>query len=174
VDMQEIEGQDALAFGHEDPGPFGITFTCSVEVPEPFTGMPLLVQVYSYDRAAMDFYTGWRDKEGSGLDKKYPYSVGTYADDSPFQGLPGKFCQAHVSDSADMWFMFKPPGEDSIPVPLIKVHWWWGGSAYNPYCPGAFWPDEPDNAFCGHYAPEETTDYPEWDINGEDIPWKDR
>jgi len=168
VKIDDGLGYLALQFG-DDVTP-GIAFTCTISIPEGFSGSTEFVQIYHYDRARCDYIWGWEHKEGSGLDGAYPYGTGGYADDTPHQELIRAWSVLEVDDSAEIWYMFKPTG--GIPVPLRKVAWWWKGTATNEGFP--FFNDWEllSSGSSQNPGSQDTTDHPEWDQNADDIGWQ--
>lgn len=63
------------------------------------------------------------------LDNVYPYTNAATAFDAPGEDLFTNSLEGVTDDRFTMWLMYKPPGANSIEVPLQSVNWNWNGHA---------------------------------------------
>ncbi len=165
-----------LRFGTQEDS--GITFNCHVDPPAGFQGTCCFVQIYNeWKRRNVSGF--WSRMTGVGLDTRFPYGPSWFplqfdpnpiARDSPDIQLLSQWDNVEVQDTATMWLMFKPEGNDSIWVPLRKVWWFWRASATND---GGAWGIDQGSA-SNSDDPEslDTTEYPEWTENISKHDWE--
>jgi hypothetical protein len=97
------------------------------------------------------------------LDTAYDYP-GVSFTDSPYWRLANDE-SATVSESFRTWLTYRPPGDDSIYVPLKLTEWSWGGTAsILPPQLGQGYAQNGKNTD-PHPKITESYDYPEWDNN---------
>jgi len=170
----------ALRFGTpEQGGEPGIEFHGTVTMPNGFSGETCYCQLYNQNhRLRLEQpLSPWQEAVGEGLDNDFPYKRLHWSvaidptpetDDTPALELTDGADLGEVSDSATMWLMFKPEGDDSIWVPLRRVDWWWQGRALK-QADGTWELDWGANSI----EPEDadTTSYPTWTYNIEMIEW---
>ena len=88
-------------------------------------------------------------RSGSGLDGRYPYSINdpnaVTTNDNPSLGLTSSYQKVSVSDSFNMWLMFKPSISGSIWVPLGQVNWNWAAGATRTGSPNTWTVDAGSN-----------------------------
>jgi hypothetical protein len=144
----------------------GIKFTrANLSIPMGFSGDTYWVQVANVTRTRRrndgtdDIFTG------SGLDNRFSYSVNdpnaTQTNDSPGLALTSDYTNASVTDSYQMWLMFKPSSTGSIYVPLRKVDWSWSGTATRS---GSQW-TLTNSSNTQNPASADSTTHPTWTTN---------
>ena len=113
-----------------------------VEFQHPFVhniewqGSTYFVQVYTED----DQWTGAGltpnyTANNTGLDEYFHYPSGKndntgmdYTNDAPGRPIDQHYSSLSVNDSPTMWTMYTPAVKGSIPIPLAKAQWIWGGT----------------------------------------------
>jgi hypothetical protein len=72
----------------------------------------------------------WERIAGTGLDTQVMLSNTLLFEDIPGLPLPATgYDQASASHDFQLWLLWKPPGSQSIYIPLILVTWGWRGEA---------------------------------------------
>jgi hypothetical protein len=172
IGINEGGGQFFLALRFGDANSGGITFRCTVAVPEGFAGTSCFVQKYNeYHRLRLALGHQWQRRNGVGLDHEFPYHYSLWPTnlnqdpveyDTPAQELVDETDRAEVQDSATMWLMFKPDGADSAWVPLRKVLWYWRASASKE---AGQWQLDEGGGHSIDPTSMDTTEYPVWTFN---------
>jgi hypothetical protein len=114
-----------LRFGN--PTTHGIDFSSSLQLPQGFSGAAQWVQIVTVNRSFKDTSNNCWQFSATGLDTTYPYDSASSTEDSPGSILESDQTTQNVSDSFQMWLMFRPPG--GIWIPLRVVSWGWSASA---------------------------------------------
>jgi hypothetical protein len=72
--------------------------------------------------------------------------------------------QLHISDSFDMYIMFRPNPPDACWIPLKKLHWWWNADYLQFVAPKGvrFTKIAADQ---DKVVAIDTTEHPTWDLN---------
>ncbi|MDB6122464.1 MAG: hypothetical protein JWQ71_1457 [Pedosphaera sp.] len=165
VAVDEWPARLELHFGGET-GP-GIEF--SNQRADTYGGVMQWVQTATALRKRQLNDSTWQRWAGSGLDTVYPYETRDPVSDYPGTPLRNDCLKKSIWDSHEMWLMFKPPGADSIFVPLRAVRWYWTGSATR----GATgWTLDPRSvAHSVNPKDYETTSFPTWTNNVANSDW---
>jgi hypothetical protein len=165
-----------LRFGDTSgPGTPGIAFHSAIQVPSGFSGDASFVQIYSMFRRLRlsSLLHLWQRAEGVGLDRTFPYSDhDSYTEDMPAQQLLEDVDMVELSDSASMYYMFRPAGADdqTIWVPLRVVGWSWGGTAHMDSASGVWVLDSANNS--QNPGSVDTITPPTWTGNISDLEWE--
>jgi hypothetical protein len=112
------------------------------------------------------------------LDNKYPYSddlvvapssaeadnigynIECTHSDSPHNGLAADTTSFYVTNTFKDYFMYQPPGTDSIMVPLWETDWTWNAAASCASSSSAFMPYPPGQTAIT--SSNYTTTFPSW------------
>jgi hypothetical protein len=145
----------------------GITFSNAITIPSGFSGSNEWVQiVLNPYRAQQDTNNVWWVYTENGaapyLDTSYPYTnvAANVAADTPSSPLLNGYREIAITNSFEMWLMFKPTGGQW--VPLRTVSWNFSGTATNSgtswFLTSGNWSTNPPDADAG-------TTYPQWNSN---------
>ena len=155
-----------LELHYGSPTTPGISFSRTITVPSGFSGSTQWVQLTDPLRRRKLNDGTWQRWAGAGLDTNYPYNTGASTNDSPGTPLTSSYLNKTVSDSFEMYLMFKPSGTDTIWVPLKRTDWSWSGAASRS---GSNW--SLDSSSNPTPSTTDTTSHPVWTRNAANNTW---
>ena len=96
---------------------------------------------------------------GFALDVDYPYAGGVEdLNDSPAEPISGDEFEAIILETYAIWLMWRPAGNDAIPVPLSKFVW-----SRSAFAEKGLLGWELDSSSTTTSDPVNTTTHPEWE-----------